>query len=183
MQSHGAIAREIVAESGPQAFEHSYSLSSDPPALAKEKALTTRSRPQKAPKSLQETRPHGPRHVLQLRKPAPGARNAARTAARACTGVYDERGNIARGRRLAKRATPRTIDSPPPLPARTSKGTAHDCRDTSTRRTPGAVHPQAVTPLRSSPGTAPAPAPRPSAYGAGPPGRPSRGDPVRIHPE
>lgn len=37
------------------------------------------------------------------------------------------------------------------------------------------------TPPRSSPGTAPAPAPRPSAYEAGPPSRPSRGDRDRTH--
>lgn len=39
-----------------------------------------------------------------------------------------ERGNIARDRRLAKPAIPRTIDSPPPRPARTSKGSSHDRR-------------------------------------------------------
>lgn len=89
---------------------------------------------------------------------------------------------IARDRRLAKPAILRIIDSPPPRPARTSRGPSHESRHESKRGPTAAVQRQPLTPSRSSPGTGPAPAQRPSAYGAGPPGHPFRGDRARTRP-
>lgn len=84
-------------------------------------------------------------------------------------------GNIADDRRLAKPAIPRTMDSPPPLSARTSEGSTYDRSHDTKSSPPRGRTRQAITPRRSLPGTGPAPVPRPSACGAVPPGLPSRG--------
>jgi hypothetical protein len=69
------------------------------------------------------------RHALAASLSAVPAVTANRPASRSLlSSPPHERGNMARDRRLAKPAIPRTIVSPPPRPARTSRGSSHDHR-------------------------------------------------------